>query len=71
MAENEKPDDNIVELDGHLIDTDKNPLDHFFDGATGKKISDADWDEQKRRLEADPVPDDEIIFDDFPEEASE
>lgn len=38
-----------IEIDGHRVDPDK--VDLFFSGKDGSRITDAEWDESKRRLE--------------------
>lgn len=42
--------DSSIELNGHQVPADR--VDLFRDGRTGQPITDAQWDEQKRRLAA-------------------
>ncbi len=37
-----------IELDGHMVDPDR--IDQFYDGNTGRRITDEEWDESQRRL---------------------
>lgn len=42
---------NKVNIAGHVVDPEKHDLDYFFSGRDGSAVSDAEWDESKRRLE--------------------
>lgn len=43
-----------VNIDGHAVPSDA--VDLFFDGRTGERVSDAEWDESKaRRLAAEAL----------------
>ena len=55
---------NIVEINGHKVDTNVHPAGRFFDGETGEPITDEQWDHQKMVL-ADDTPDDQVVFDEF------
>lgn len=42
-----------IKIDGHNVPVDKADL--FFDGETGKRLTDDEWDEQQKRIrETDP-----------------
>lgn len=41
----------LVPFNGHMVDPAR--LDEFVSGRTGQPITDAEWDETKRRLESD------------------
>lgn len=47
MGEHEQRE--TVELDGHQVDA--HSIDMFFDGDTGRRVTDEEWDESKRRLQ--------------------
>ncbi|WP_350347267.1 hypothetical protein ABIQ69_11560 [Agromyces sp. G08B096] len=38
----------VVIIGGHSVPEDK--VDLFFDGKSGRRVTDAEWDESKRRL---------------------
>lgn len=42
-----------IEINGHMVPVEKADL--FFHGSTGEPLTDAEWDEQKARLEADNI----------------
>lgn len=42
---------NTVKVNGHEVPATH--ADEFFHASTGATLTDAEWDEQKRRLEAD------------------
>lgn len=37
----------LVEIDGHQVEAHR--VDDFFDGETGRRVTDEEWDESKRR----------------------
>lgn len=41
--------DRMVEIDGHKVIADR--VDLFYSGKDGERITDAEWDESKRRIE--------------------
>lgn len=36
--------EHIVVIDGHRVDTRVYPIDRFYDGRTGERVTDAQWD---------------------------
>lgn len=47
MAEHEHQQ-RFVEIDGHKVDAHR--VDQFYDGRTGRRVTDEEWDESQRRL---------------------
>lgn len=43
MAETNQHSHEVV-IDGHLVDTRLYPIDRFYDGRTGARVTDAQWD---------------------------
>lgn len=39
-----------VNIDGYLVDLDEHDIDMFFSGKDGTRVTDAEWDESKRRI---------------------
>lgn len=48
MTEAEHP--HLILIDGHLVDTRIHSVDRFYDGRTGERVTDAQWDAESALL---------------------